>query len=555
MILVSAVFLPLLGAVLIGVAAAATTRAADQRLRNDGLKIGALVVSLVAFGLSLHFAFNGGESFQREWLPGIQSSFHLRIDGVSLWLFVLTAFLTPVCILASWRNISIPDSGSRDAYPDDRYPQKERGCGGFLALLLALETAMLGTFAAFDLVLFFIFWEMTLIPMYFIIGVWGSPGWRQTFLFGQVSERVYATLKFVLYTMAGSALMFVGILYIRMETGSFDLLDAVAYAQGAGFAPNVQTWLFWAFFVAFAVKVPLFPFHTWLPDAHTQAPTAGSMILAGVLLKMGAYGILRFCLPLFPAAAAANADLVSLIAVIGIVYGALVAMVQPDMKRLVAYSSVSHLGFVVLGIFSGSQIGTQGAVLQMANHGVTTGALFMLVGMLYDRRHTRQIKDFGGVAKKMPAYAAVFLIATFASIGLPGTNGFVGEFLVLTGTFMTEGREAYAVFAALGVVLAAVYMLWMVQRVFFGPIRSRENEALRDMNVREMICAVPLVAAIFLIGLFPTPFLDKMNEGGAIADIVKPGAAKEFLTESPDGGRNANLDLNAEATQEMENDR
>lgn len=533
MILVSTIFLPLLGAAALGIASVATAKAPDQRLRNEGLKIGALIVSLVTFGLSLHFVFNGGETIQRDWLPSVGSSFHLRIDGISLWLVVLTTFLTPICILASWRNISIPDSGQRDAYPSDEYPQHERGAGGFLALLLTLETAMLGTFAAFDMVLFFIFWEMTLIPMYFIIGIWGSPGWRQTFLFGQVSERVYATLKFVLYTMAGSALMFAGILYIRMQTGTFDLTAIMEYAADTGFGESAQVWLFWAFFAAFAIKVPLFPVHTWLPDAHTQAPTAGSMLLAGVLLKMGAYGILRFCLPLFPEAAAANADLVSLIAVIGILYGALVAMVQPDMKRLVAYSSVSHLGFVVLGLFAGSEMGTKGAVLQMVNHGIATGALFMLVGMLYDRRHTRQIKEFGGIAKKMPAYAAVFLIITFASIGLPGTNGFVGEFLILAGSFMTEGREAYAIAAALGVILAAVYMLWMVQRVFFGPIKVKANESLKDLNAREMIAALPLIVAVFWIGLSPTPFLDKMDADGSISALTKPGIAKTAMVEPP----------------------
>jgi len=385
---------------------------------------------------------------------------------------------------------------------------------------------MLGTFLAYDLVLFFVFWELMLIPMYLLIGVWGSPGMRNSLLFGYIPERLYATIKFVLYTMAGSALMLVGIFALRGITGTFDLRQITEYAATVGIDRRTQFWLFWAFFIAFAIKVPLFPFHTWLPDAHTQAPTAGSVILAGVLLKMGTYGIIRFCLPLFPDAATHYAGFISLVAVIGIVYGALVAMVQPDMKRLIAFSSVSHLGFIVLGLFSGSNIGVQGALLQMVNHGLSTGALFILVGMLYERRHTRAIAEFGGIAKKMPIYATFFVIITLSSIGLPSTNGFIGEFLILLGAFMTEGRTVYAVCGALGIVLAAVYMLWMVQRVFFGPLRNPENERLVDLSVREVAVLVPIVVFVFVIGLFPKPFLSRMDESGAISQLRKAGHEK-----------------------------
>jgi NADH-quinone oxidoreductase subunit M len=529
------VFLPVAGAIVLALAGLFSQGVSDRAMRDNALKAGALIVSLVTFVLSLAYIGASPDPVYRAWIPSIGSVFHLRMDGISIWLFVLTTFLTPICVLASWRNIRSTPSGSFSAYADDPEASGERGVAGFMVALLTLETAMLGTFVAYDLVLFFVFWEMMLIPMYLLIGIWGSPGTRSTFLFGRVSERIYATMKFVLYTMAGSALMLVGILYLRAETGSFDLAVVTAHAA-EGFDKRAQYWLFWAFFVAFAIKVPLFPFHTWLPDAHTQAPTAGSIILAGVMLKMGTYGIIRFCIPLFPDAALFYAPFVSVLAVIGIIYGALVAMVQPDMKRLVAYSSVSHLGFIVLGLFSGTNAGVQGAVIQMVSHGISTGALFMLVGMLYDRRHTRLISEFGGIAKRMPAYAAVFLIVTFSSIGLPGTNGFVGEFLILLGTFSTQGRAVYAVFAALGVILAAVYMLWMVQRVFFGPIKHRANENLNDLTLRELVVAVPLVVVVFLIGVFPKYFLDRMDADHAISELRKAGSAKEIVRVSPQEG-------------------
>jgi len=524
-ILTWTVFLPLVGAVLIGLGGALARQADPPRLRNAALKTGALLVSLVTFLLSLNAALNGEREVILEWIPAIGASFHLRLDGISLWLYLLTTFLTPLCVLASWNNVTI-----HTEHEPHETETEEKGVAGFFVSLLVLETAILGTFVAFDLLLFFVFWELMLIPMYFLIGIWGSPGTRETFLFGRVRERVYATLKFVLYTMVGSALMLVGIIYLRLQTGTFDVATITEYASSVGFSRRAQFLLFWAFFLAFAIKVPLFPLHTWLPDAHVQAPTAGSVILAGVLLKMGTYGIIRFCLPLFPEAASFYAGGVSALAVVGILYGALVAMVQPDMKKLVAYSSVSHLGFVVLGLFSGTDAGVQGALLQMVNHGVSTGALFLLVGMLYDRRHTRLIGDYGGIAKTMPAYATVFVIVALSSIGLPGMNGFVGEFLILLGTFMTEGRVGYAIGGALGVVLAAVYMLWMVQRVFFGSIRHAANERLRDLSLREYLVLVPLVCVIFGIGLFPKPFLDRMNDDGAVTMLRKAGAPRTVVS-------------------------
>jgi NADH-quinone oxidoreductase subunit M len=529
------VFLPLLGAAVIAVAAAAAHSVSDRAMRDTALKAAALVVSLVTFAFSLQFYFQPGPDEHYVWLPDIGAGLHLRLDGISLWLFLLTTFLTPICILASWRNITIHDGEENRAHA-----LTERGVPGFLICLLVLETAMLGTFAAFDLLVFFVFWEMMLVPMYFLIGIWGSPGERDTFLFGRVKERVYATVKFILFTMAGSALMLVGVIYLRLRSGTFDLADITEQAGALGFLTrNAQFWLFWAFFLAFAIKVPLFPFHTWLPDAHVQAPTAGSVILAGILLKMGTYGIIRFCLPLFPDASAFYAPVVSGLAVVGILYGALVAMVQPDLKKLVAYSSVSHLGFVVLGLFAGSNIGVQGAVLQMVNHGLSTGALFLLVGMLYDRRHTRAIADFGGLARTMPAYAALFLIITFSSIGVPGTNGFVGEFLVLLGTFVTHGRTWFGVIAATGVILAAVYMLWMVQRVFFGSIRHVENERLLDLSAREVVVLLPIVALVFVIGLFPKPFLEAMDAAGEVTRVQKAGVARGVGVDARPGGLTA----------------
>lgn len=444
----------------------------------------AFTISLLTFVVSIGLYTGFDETatdpaFQlvekENWIAGLDISYHIGIDGISLWLILLTTFLTPVCILAAWNSV-------------------EKGLSGFMMSLLALETAMLGVFCSLDLFLFFVFWEAMLIPMYFLIGIWGGE------------RRIYATIKFVLYTMAGSALMLVGILALYLEHGSnlVTLIEAdVTFTH--------SNLLFLAFFIAFAIKVPLFPFHTWLPDAHVEAPTVGSVILAGVLLKMGTYGIIRFCLPLFPVAAADHAPWIVTLAVIGIIYGALVAMVQPDLKKLVAYSSVSHLGFVVLGLFSQSHEAIQGSVLQMVNHGLSTGALFLLVGMIYERRHSRMIVDFGGLAKRMPIFATFFLIVTLSSIGLPGLNGFVGEFMILLGSFV-EGAFSkwYVIFATTGVILAAVYMFWMFQRVMFGKL-DKTNESLTDLNPREIAVLVPILVFIVWIGVFPNTFLKPME--------------------------------------------
>jgi NADH-quinone oxidoreductase subunit M len=432
----------------------------------------------------LFFEFQPGAGFQfverHDWIPAIGASYHLAVDGVSLLLVLLTTLLTPVAVLSSFGAI-----GERRRL--------------YYSFLLVLETAMVGTFLALDLVLFYIFWEAMLVPMYFLIGIWGGE------------QRIRAAIKFFLYTMAGSVLMLAAILWIYFLhhgiTGvySFDLLDLYQLPIPLG----VQTWLFLAFALAFAIKVPMFPFHTWLPLAHVEAPTAGSVILAAVLLKMGTYGFLRFAIPLFPNAAFAWAPVVLGLAVVGILYGALVAWAQPDVKKLVAYSSVSHLGFVMLGMFSLTAEGLSGSLLQMVNHGVSTGALFLAVGVLYERRHTRLISEYGGVWKAMPTFGLIFLVFTLSSIGLPGTNGFVGEFLVLLGAF--RSHPWHTVLAATGVILSAVYLLTMFQRVMFGPITKPKNESLPDLRPREWLVFLPLLALVFLLGVYPQPFLERIE--------------------------------------------
>jgi NADH-quinone oxidoreductase subunit M len=501
LLLSTIIFLPLLGAILIALV--------KSFLGESAIKGIALVVALLAFviSLSLYTGFKGNThemqfEEQRPWIEGLGISYHLGIDGISLWLILLTTFITPICVLAAWNSI-------------------EKGVSGFMITVLMLETAMIGVFCALDLFLFYVFWEVMLIPMYLLIGIWGGH------------RRIYATVKFVLYTMAGSALMLVGILYLYFQNdNSFDLMTL--YGK-VGTLPH-QKLLFLAFFIAFAIKIPLFPFHTWLPDAHVEAPTVGSAILAGVLLKMGTYGLLRFCLPLFPEGAAAYTPLIATLSVIGIVYGALVAMVQSDLKKLVAYSSVSHLGFVVLGIFALNHQGVQGGLLQMINHGLSTGALFLLVGMIYERRHTRMIADFGGLSKQMPIFATFFMIVTLSSIGLPGLNGFVGEFMILLGSFMSNAfSKAYAVIAATGVIFAAVYMLWMFQRVMFGTLDNPKNQALKDLSLREIVVLVPIVVFIVWIGVYPKPFLSRMEssvnhvltQSQAVPATVDPAPAKE----------------------------
>ena len=445
-----------------------------------------LIVALTEFVLSLGlwWAFdpaNGGIQFQSsyEWLPGWGISYHIGLDGISLFMVLLSTALMPLLVWGSWRAI-------------------ENRRRGYYALLLALKTGMLGVFISLDLFLFYCFWELLLIPMYFLIGIWGS------------SNRLYAATKFVIYTFAGSLLMLVAIISMVWTVGQATGVYSFSYdhllEHSAALAKHAP-WLFTAFALAFAVKVPLFPFHTWLPDAHVEAPTAGSVDLAVILLKMGTYGFLRFAIPFFPAFAlshAVSAVFVSL-AVIGIVYAALVSMVQPDLKRLVAYSSVSHLGFVMLGIWGGTVESVQGAIMVMIAHGISTGALFFLIGMLYERRHTRQIADFGGLAKVAPLLATAFTITAFASIGLPGLNGFVGEFLVLLGSF---GRYPWATgIATTVVVFAAAYLLWAVQRVFFNPLVHEANAGIRDIDLREMAVLSPLVIAMIWMGVYPQPFL------------------------------------------------
>jgi NADH-quinone oxidoreductase subunit M len=448
---------------------------------KEWIRRGALAVSGVTFVISL-FLLRGfdsrvpGYQFQElhRWIVSPPVHYHLGIDGLSLWLVLLTTFLMPLSVLCSWHGI-------------DKRVQE------FHVLLLALETAMIGVFVALDLFLFFLFFEAMLIPMFFLIGIWGHE------------RRIYAAVKFVLYTMAGSILMLVAIVALYQITGSFDLpgiqqrLMADPASGGVSLAPGTERLLFLAFFVAFAIKVPLFPLHTWLPDAHVEAPTAGSVLLAGVLLKVGTYGLIRFCLPLFPDATRQFAPWIAALAIIGIIYGALVAMVQPDYKKLVAYSSVSHLGFVVLGIFSLTQVGMQGAIYQMLNHGVSTGGLFLAAGMLYDRRHTHVINEFGGLATPMPVYSSLFLFICLSSVGLPMLNGFVGEFLILNGAFLRN--PWWGTLAATGVILSAVYLLWSYQRLIYGPVTLEKNKTLPDADRREIfnlaaVCVMALVMGV-----------------------------------------------------------
>lgn len=453
----------------------------------------ALLVSLATFAASclLLVWWKAGEAgmqfVERQlWVPEFNIQYFLGVDGLSLFLVLLTTFLTVLVLLFSWEGI-------------------EKRLKSYLFLMLLLEAGMIGVFLALDLVLFYVFWELTLIPMYFLIGGWGDPHSGYRFLGKEMPWRIYAALKFFLYTLAGSALMLVAILVLYHQHGTFDLL----VLQQMGLDPNLQFWLFLAFGLAFAIKVPIFPFHTWLPDAHVAAPTGGSVILAGVLLKMGTYGFVRFCLPLFPDATVRMVPWIMALAVVGILYGALVALAQKDVKSLVAYSSVAHLGFVMLGIMALNTQGIAAGTLQMINHGLSTGALFLMVGMLYNRRHTRLLADFGGLWKQIPLFGMLFVIVSLSSAGLPGLNGFVGEFNILLGAFQVS--RAAAIFGTIGIILAAWYLLHAVRQMLHGPLTKPENQSLRDLNLREMIILAPIVVLFFLIGLFPNLFLDKIN--------------------------------------------
>lgn len=485
------IFLPLFGALLI----ALLPSRSSVTIKGVALVISVLtlILTLLVAGSFDQVASGMQFAISLPWVPSLGINYHLGIDGISLLMMLLTAFLLVVCVLASWNSIT-------------------DGIKGYFACLLVLTSGILGVFSSLDLFLFYVFWEVMLIPMYFLIGIWGGQ------------RRVYAAIKFVLFTMAGSLLMLVAILYLAwhhhavLGEYSFDMTRILT----TDLTVTEQLWLFGAFALAFAVKVPLWPLHTWLPDAHVQAPTAGSVILAGVLLKMGTYGFIRICMPFFPDATVICAPYIATLAVIAIIYGALVSLVQKDIKSLVAFSSVSHMGFVMLGLFTFTTQGMEGAVLQMLNHGVSTGALFLLVGMIYDRRHTRMISDFGGIANVMPGYATVFMIVMLSSIGLPLTNGFVGEFLILLGTW--KANNWWAFFAATGVILAACYMLWMYQRVIFGKVTSAENQHLKDLNPREWLILVPFVIFIFWIGIQPGQFLTRISPtvAGTIQHLERP---------------------------------
>lgn len=448
----------------------------------------ALVVSLVTFVLSLGligpYWFRSPQGFQFEqnlpWITYPPIRYHVGLDGLSLWLVILTTLLTPICVLVSWK------------YIDKRVKE-------YYAWLILLEFGLVGVFLALDMFLFYVFWEISLVPMYFLIGVWGHE------------RRIYAAVKFFLYTFAGSVLMLAAIIYLYNRTGSFDYSGIVAMITSGRLALTwtEQILLFIAFFIAFAIKVPLFPLHTWLPDAHVEAPTAGSVMLASVMLKMGTYGLIRFCVPMFPAASRACSGWIIPLAITGIIYGALVAMVQPNMKKLVAYSSVSHLGFVVLGIFSFTQQGMDGAVYQMLNHGVSTGALFILVGYMYERRHTLEIAGYGGVATSAPWLSSVFLMTTLASVGLPMLNNFVGEYLVLQGAAIAN--FTWAIFAAIGVILSAVYMLWLYQRLFFGRATEDVSHQMWDLSGREWAAMLPLLVLMVWMGTYTQSFIPPIS--------------------------------------------
>ncbi len=477
------------------------------------LKWVALGFTLLNFAVSLLLLVNKGTAsasgffFEENtpWIKAINTNYHVGIDGLSIWLVILTTFIMPIAVISSWNAV-------------------EKRPAAFYIFILMLESAMLGVFVSLDLLVFYLFFEASLVPMFFLIGIWGGE------------NRIYAAVKFFIFTALGSLLMLAAIIalyYLQADAtgiGSFDFVTLLHTIKlgNLTFSATSGTLLFLAFALAFAIKVPLFPFHTWLPDAHTEAPTAGSVILAAVLLKMGTYGLMRFCFTLFPEQSREFAPVFIVLAIVGIIYGALVAMVQPDVKRLVAYSSVAHMGFVILGMFSFTEMGMQGAVYQMLNHGVSTGALFLLVGFIYERRHTRAISEFGGLANVMPIYATIFVITAMSSVGLPFLNGFVGEFLIMAGMFKSQILTVTAtanwnyiatMFAGTGVIFAAVYLLWMMQRVLFGKVTNPKNKMLADLSWREIGLMIPLILLMVFMGVYPRPFLDATRE--SVAAIQK----------------------------------
>jgi len=477
-ILSAITYLPLLGILVICLIKSA---------RHDLIRWVAFLTAVVTFlvSLPLYFMFDSSKWEMQfvehfPWISEFGISYHMGIDGISILLVLMTTFLSALAILSTWSAVT-------------------EGVKGYMISLLFLEIGMIGVFCSLDFILFYVFWEVMLIPMYFIIGIWGGP------------RRIYAAVKFFIYTMSGSVLMLIAILvlyFMHYQATGIYTFDILTY-YNLGLPSNIQIWLFLAFFLAFAIKVPMFPFHTWLPDAHVEAPTAGSVILAGVLLKMGTYGFLRFSLPIFPKATVDFIPLILILSVIGIIYGALVSLAQDDIKKLVAYSSVSHLGYCMLGMFALNPEGVKGSIIQMVNHGLSTGALFMIVGMLYERRHTRLISEYGGVLKVMPIFAALFLLVAFSSMGVPGLNGFVGELLILIGSF--KASLLSGLLATIGLVLGAVYLLWMYKRVMYGEITKEENKHLKDMTGREFAYLLPIIVFIVWIGVSPKPFLDKMD--------------------------------------------
>ena len=514
-VLPALLIIPMIGAIpllLMGQRTGEAHEGSNQTARQIAFAV-LLVEFIVSLGLWWSFdASNAGwqATIDTAWIPQWGVRFTLGIDGIALMMILLTTFIMPLCVLGSWTSVT-------------------KKVGTYFALMLILTSGMLGVFMARDLFLFYVMWEVMLVPMYFIIGIWGGE------------RRIYASVKFFIYTMLPSLLMLVAILYLAIHAGnaagtgpdfSYDNLLA-----SPALAPTAALWLFGAFFVAFAVKVPMFPFHTWLPDAHVEAPTAGSVILAGIMLKMGTFGFLRFALPLFPDAAmnpTVRVVIVSL-AVIGIIYGALVAMVQPDFKKLVAYSSVSHLGFVMLGIFAVTLQSVQGALMIMINHGISTGALFFLIGMIYERKHSRQIESYGGTARLVPMSAALLTLVSLSSIGLPGLNGFIGEFLVLIGSF--EPFPFFTIAATTGVIFAAAYLLWAIQRILFNPLDKKENEHIPDLNRRELLLMAPLVAVIIWLGVYPAPVLKRMETAAqAFVTRVEQGSQATVATTVPAAG-------------------